>query len=66
MHDIYVMDRFTGEIIPSAIAIKAFYKTRGILDDWTVQYAETDMECNTMIDFPDFAKCLAKSPADES
>lgn len=54
MRDIYVMNRKTGELIPSEKAIKEFYKTHGIMDDWTDEYQETKMETSNEMRKPDF------------
>jgi hypothetical protein len=60
MKDIYLMDKTTGELIPAEMAILAFYKTHGALEDWTEYYEETDLEVDrSSISFPDFALAVA-------
>ena len=58
MKDVYFMNRETGELLPSCEAIRDFYKTHNILDDWNDEWQETKIETNTYMKFPDFANVL--------
>jgi len=55
MKDVYFMNKETGEILPSSVAIKDFYKTHGILESWTDLWEETNMETETEMASPDFS-----------
>jgi hypothetical protein len=59
MQDIYLMNRETGEIKPSAQVFKEFYKTHGIFDSVFDFWQETNLTVdNSNIEFPNFAKAI--------
>jgi hypothetical protein len=59
MKDVYLMNKETGELIPSQTVFKEFYKTHGIYDSVFDEWEETDIEVeNSSIDFPDFSKAI--------
>ena len=57
MRDIYLMHKTTGELMPSSIVLKEFYKTHGILESVFDLWEETKF-CveNSEIKAPDFQK----------
>ena len=56
MRDIYLMNRETGEIVPSVEVFHEFYKTHGIFDSVFDYWAETDLEVeDSFLPFPDFS-----------
>ena len=58
--DIYLMNKETGEIMPSKQVFKEFYKTHGIYDSVFDEWVETDLEVDDSdLELPDFAKVLA-------
>lgn len=59
LHDVYFMDRETGELIPGTDAIREFYKTHGPLDAWTDQFEETTIPVeDQFINIPDFTTTI--------
>ena len=55
MKDIYLMNKETGELLPSEQVFKEFYKSRSIYDSVFCEWEETNIEVeNTYICFPDF------------
>jgi hypothetical protein len=59
MQDIYLMNRETGEIKPSAQVFKEFYKDHGIFDSVFDFWQETNLTVdNSTIEFPNFAKAI--------
>lgn len=55
MKDIYLMNKETGEILPSAQAIHEYYKTHGALEAWTDEWQETNLAVEgSTIPAPDF------------
>jgi hypothetical protein len=59
MQDIYLMNRETGEIKPSAQVFKEFYKAHGIFDSVFDFWQETNLTVdNSNIEFPNFAKAI--------
>ena len=59
MSDIYLMNKETGEIKPSAQVFKEFYKTHGIFDSVFDFWTDTALTVDgTEIPFPDFAKAI--------
>ena len=55
MQDVYLMNKKTGEILPSKQVIKEFYKTHGIFDSWTDEFEETDLLVeNSTLEYPNF------------
>lgn len=57
MRDVYLMHKTTGELLPSSIVFKEFYKTHGILESVFDFWEETKF-CveNQEIKAPDFQK----------
>ena len=58
MYDVYVMDKETGEVIPSSEAVRRFYETHPYCEAWTDQYIELDEETEIEIEVPDFTKTI--------
>lgn len=59
MQDIYLMNKETGEIVPSNEVFKEFYKTHGIKDSVFDEWEETDIPVNnSFVEFPDFTKAI--------
>lgn len=59
MKDVYLMNKTTGEILPSQQVFKEFYKTHGIFDSVFDEWMETNLEVeNSQIEMPDFAKAI--------
>jgi len=59
MKDVYLMNKKTGEILPSNDVFKEFYKTHGIFDNVFDEWAETELEVeNSCLKFPDFADAI--------
>ena len=60
MKDIYLMNKETGEIMPSKDVFRDFYKTHGIynsvFDEWTDTGIE--VEGSDFIEFPNFANAI--------
>ena len=60
MKDIYLMNKTTGEIVPSQEVFKTFYKTHGIFDSVFDEWIETDMlVSDSEVSLPDFTASLA-------
>lgn len=59
MQDVYLMNKETGEIKPSAQVFKEFYKTHGIFDSVFDEWQETDLTVDgSSVEFPNFAKAI--------
>lgn len=59
MNDIYLMNKETGECVPSTQVFKDFYKTHSIFDSVFDEWQETDLIVeNTTISFPDFTTAI--------
>lgn len=59
MQDVYLMNKTTGELVPSEQVFKEFYKTHNIKDSVFDEWEETNLLVeNSNIDFPDFTKVL--------
>ncbi len=59
LNDVYLMNKSTGEIVPSEKVFKEFYKTHGIFDSVFDEWQETDIEVeNSYILPPDFTKAI--------
>lgn len=59
MRDVYLMNKETGELVPSEEVFKEFYKHHGIYDSVFDEWEETLLEVeDSEIDFPDFAEAL--------
>lgn len=59
MKDVYLMNKETGELVPSDIVFKEFYKTHGIKDSVFDEWEETDIEVeDSYVKFPDFTKVI--------
>lgn len=56
LHEVYFMNKETGELLPAGEAIRDYYKTHGPLDRWTDMWEETGMEVpGRYITAPDFS-----------
>ena len=59
MKDVYLMNKTTGELVPSKKVFKEFYKTHGIFDSVFDEWKETDIEVeNSFLELPDFTKAI--------
>lgn len=59
MKDLYLMNKETGEIKPSAQVFKEFYKDHGIFESVFDFWIETELEVDgSFMEFPDFAKAI--------
>lgn len=59
LNDVYLMNKATGEIIPSQKVFEEFYKTHNIFDSVFDEWQETNMEVeNSYISLPDFTKVI--------
>ena len=60
MKDVYLMSKETGELVPSQIVFKEFYKTHhGIYDSVFDEWDETSIEVeDSYVEFPDFSKAI--------
>lgn len=59
MKDIYLMNKETGEIVPSQTVFKEFYKAHGIFDSVFDEWEETNIEVeDSSVEFPDFTKVI--------
>lgn len=57
MKDVYLMNKTTGEILPSQQVFKEFYKTHGIFDSVFDEWTETNLKVeNSQIEMPDFTQ----------
>ena len=57
MQDVYLMNKKTGELIPSKQVFKEFYKNHGIYDSVFDEWQETDLEVeNSTFEVPDFSQ----------
>lgn len=55
MQDVYLMNKETGEIMPSEVVFKEFYKTHGIFDNVFDEWEETSLLVEgSSIEFSDF------------
>ena len=60
MRDVYLINKETGELMPSEIVFKEFYKTHSIFDNVFDEWKETNMEVeNSCVEFPDFSKVIS-------
>lgn len=59
MSDVYFVNKFTGELLPSSEAIHDFYKTHGALEDWQTEWAETTTETGKALAAPNFINAIA-------
>lgn len=59
LNDIYLMNKSTGEIVPSQQVFKEFYKTHNIFDNVFDEWQETNLIVdNSYISTPDFTKAI--------
>lgn len=59
LNDIYLMNKSTGEIIPSQQVFKEFYKNHNIFDNVFDEWQETSLIVdNSYISPPDFTKAI--------
>jgi hypothetical protein len=59
MQDVYLMNKTTGEIVPSVQVFKDFYKTHSIKDSVFDEWENTEILVeNTSIQFPNFADAI--------
>ena len=59
MKDVYLMNKETGEIVPSKQVFKDFYKTHGVFDSVFDEWIETNMEVeDSYMEFPDFTQAI--------
>lgn len=59
MQDVYLMNKATGEILPSKQVFKEFYKTHGIFDSVFDEWEETSLLVeNSTFEFPDFTAAI--------
>ena len=59
LNDIYLMNKLTGELVPSQQVFKEFYKTHNIFDSVFDEWQETDIEVkNSYAPPPDFTKAI--------
>ena len=61
MKDIYLVNKITGELLPSEQVISDFYKNHNILESVFDYYNETKVEVeSTTISFPNFEKMITE------
>lgn len=59
LNDIYLMNKSTGELIPSQQVFKEFYKTHNIFDSVFDVWQETNLIVDdSYISTPDFTKAI--------
>ena len=59
LNDIYLMNKLTGEIVPSQQVFKEFYKNHNIFDSVFDEWKETDIIVDdSYISLPDFTKAI--------
>ena len=59
MRDIYLMNKETGEIMPSKDVFREFYKNHGIYDSVFDEWVETGIEVeDSDLELPDFTKAI--------
>lgn len=59
MQDIYLMNKKTGEIKPSAQVFKEFYKDHGIFDSVFDEWQETNLTVDgSSVEIPNFANAI--------
>jgi hypothetical protein len=59
LNDIYLMNKSTGELVPSQQVFKEFYKTHNIFDSVFNEWQETNLIVdNSYISPPDFTKAI--------
>ena len=59
LNDIYLMNKLTGELVPSQQVFKEFYKNRNIFDNVFDEWQETNLIVdNSYISPPDFTKAI--------
>ena len=60
MKDIYLMNKETGEIMPSKDVFREFYKDHGIYDSVFDEWVETGIEVDDSdIEFPNLADAIS-------
>ena len=59
LNDIYLMNKLTGELVPSQQVFKEFYKNHNIFDNVFDEWQETNLIVdNSYILPPDFTKAI--------
>lgn len=59
LNDVYLMNKSTGELVPSQQVFKEFYKTHNIFDSVFDEWQETNLIVdNSYISLPDFTKAI--------
>ena len=59
LNDVYLMNKSTGELVPSQQVFKDFYKTHNIFDSVFDEWQETNLIVdNSCISLPDFTKAI--------
>ena len=59
LNDVYLMNKSTGELVPSQQVFKDFYKTHNIFDSVFDEWQETNLIVdNSYISTPDFTKAI--------
>ena len=59
LNDVYLMNKSTGEIVPSQQVFKEFYKNHNIFDNVFDEWQETNLIVdNSYISPPDFTKAI--------
>ena len=59
MKDIYLMNKFTGELKPATEAIRDFCATHDWRERWTDEWEETELEVeNSELAPPDFTAAI--------
>ena len=59
LNDIYLMNKSTGELVPSQQVFKEFYKNHNIFDSVFDEWQETNLIVdNSYISPPDFTKAI--------
>lgn len=52
LEDIFLENKFTGELLPSGEAIRKFYETHDAMDDWQSEWRETDITTGEVLPHP--------------
>ena len=59
LNDVYLMNKSTGELVPSQQVFKEFYKTHNIFDSVFDEWQETNLIADdSYISLPDFTKAI--------
>lgn len=59
LNDVYLMNKSTGELIPSQQVFKEFYKAHNIFDSVFDEWQETNIIVDdSYISMPDFTKAI--------